>query len=629
MLLFIAALLGITAAVYLLVMVLFALEQGDAATGMPSLWNPGLFGLVGLGVTALIGSGSLIKSIALSAGGGTAVAESLGGRLITRNTDDPQERRLLNVVDEMALAAGMNPPQVYVLDEEEGINAFAAGIEIDKAVVAVTRGALVQLKRDELQGVVAHEFSHILNGDMRLNLRLIGVLHGILLLTILGRVMMRGASRGGRSGRRGSSTGFFLAGLGLLLIGYIGVLFGNLIKAAVSREREYLADASAVQFTRNPAGLAGALSRIASASVSSKITHPNADAMRHLFFDEGVAHFMRWFASHPPIEERIARIAPGFRWASAATVSETIGLERATSPQSDAIGSGALGLAFGHSTDARRMPLAAGELSARVGSLSPEQVALASGVLDRFPQTMRDDLKAPMQAQAVLQGMLLAESSNPMAVLKTLAASMDATLAARIVAHAEWFKRAGAEVRLPALELAIPALLELPPRERERVKNSIEQVAGADGPFGLFEFTLIAMLEHALGTGEAGGRPHTASNDLASIRRDVRDLLALLARLGHASEAAAAAAFARAAAQAPIDRLEVLPGEVMPVDFARLDALLGRLAGLAFVFRGKLIEACVAAISADGEVTVKEAEMLRAIGARLGCPVPPMVAGAV
>ncbi len=263
---------------------------------------------------ALIGTGSLVKLVQLR-GGGTTVAESLGGRRLNHNTTDPLERRVVNIVEEMALASGVPVPPVYFLSEEQGINAFAAGYSPSDAVVAVTRGTAEQLTRDELQGVIAHEFSHILNGDMRLNIRLIGVLHGILLLGLLGRMLFNIASRGGGSRRSGKDGGLYLLfiGLALLIVGYLGTFFGNLIKAAVSRQREYLADASAVQFTRNPEGIAGALKRIGAAVFGSRLSHPKAAELSHMYFGQGVWEgFTGMMATHPSLEKRILALEPNW-----------------------------------------------------------------------------------------------------------------------------------------------------------------------------------------------------------------------------------------------------------------------------------------------------------------------------
>jgi len=265
----------------------------------------------------LIAGGTLIEMFNLR-DGGDAVARMAGGRLVPPSSTDLDERRLLNVVEEMALAAGIACPKVYLLDRETAINAFAAGYNQDEAVVAVTQGTLRRLTRDELQGVVAHEFSHILNGDMRLNIRLIGLLFGIQMLNSFGHHLIDFGSRTGSARDRNDKGGsarlaLFATGVALVVIGAIGVFFGRLIKAAVSRQREFLADASAVQFTRNPDGIGNALRKIGGLSRSmelgSRIAHPNAEQLSHLFLGAPKQSLTSgMFCTHPPIEERLRRI---------------------------------------------------------------------------------------------------------------------------------------------------------------------------------------------------------------------------------------------------------------------------------------------------------------------------------
>ncbi len=261
---------------------------------------------ISLGVLGVIGVASLYKFFSIS-GGGRTIAEALGGSLIHQNTRDPQQRQLLNVVEEMALAAGMPVPPVYLIPELS-INAFAAGFNTDDAVIGINQGTLDQLSRDELQGVVAHEFSHILNGDTHINLRLIAILHGILFVGMIGYGLLRA---GGFSRRNGLPI--VIAGVGLLIIGYGGTFFGNLIKAAVSRQREFLADASAVQFTRHPEGIADALKKIGGFSMSSHMSNPAAEQASHMFFGAAAQKFSTsLMATHPPLEKRILAIEPGW-----------------------------------------------------------------------------------------------------------------------------------------------------------------------------------------------------------------------------------------------------------------------------------------------------------------------------
>src|SRR5512145_559045 len=288
------------------------LLPADRAWSIAALPN-GFFLTNTLVVLGLIGGGTAVEMDA-RASGGDAVARMVGARPVDPSTRDLLDRRLLNVVEEMAIASGVPVPRVFVMDDQSSINAFAAGHSINDAVIAVTRGTLTRLTRDELQGVVGHEFSHVLNGDMRLNMRLIGVLFGLTMVAMAGRFLLEIAGRGrGGSDRGGGIAVVALAGVTLWVLGYIGVFFGRLIKAAVSRQREFLADASAVQFTRNPDGIGGALRKIgglgAAEGLGTRIDHPQAEALSHLFLGAARPAFVSGlFATHPPIEERVRRI---------------------------------------------------------------------------------------------------------------------------------------------------------------------------------------------------------------------------------------------------------------------------------------------------------------------------------
>ena len=306
---FVIAVVCIIASVYIASLLIFygnqSRQQEGVIPGELVLWNPQLFAYAVLGTLGVVGLGTLYKTVALSKGG-SAVAESLGGRLVDPNTTDPDERRLRNVIEEMAIAAGVTVPAIYVLDDEKGINAFAAGHTQGDAAIGVTRGCMALLDRDELQGVIGHEFSHILNGDMRLNLRIMGVIFGIVCLAVIGRVLIYSRGRGGRD-----KNPLMLLGLALIVIGAIGIFFARLIQSALSRQREFLADASSVQFTRNPAGLSQALQKIG--GVGSKVEAVHAGEASHMFFGNGLGKpFLGIMATHPPLTKRILAIDPNW-----------------------------------------------------------------------------------------------------------------------------------------------------------------------------------------------------------------------------------------------------------------------------------------------------------------------------
>jgi Zn-dependent protease with chaperone function len=398
-----AVILMITA-IYLIVTALF--NPGGhlpASAGFADrFWHPQLLLVVSTFVIILILAGSLFR-IAQLKRGGSAVAEMLGGRKVEPSTSDSSEQQLMNIVEEMSIASGVPVPDVYVMDREEAINAFAAGFGTSDAAIGVTRGALDQLSRDELQGVIAHEYSHIFNGDMRLNIRLIGILNGILLLHIMGLLLMRsgawsGAMRGG-GGRGGGQGGgqaaivIILLGLSLLVIGYIGMLFGRMIQAAVSRQREYLADAAAVQYTRNPDGLAGALRKIGQKKQGGRIEDGHAMEMSHLFFASSFHSALdRIFATHPPIEKRIKAIAP------------------------DHVAGGTTGSAGGVKGHAALTPEV---ILAAIGTLGGQNVSRAGQLLREIPVSLREAAHEPMAAEALVYGLFFA-SGNGKAPQKSL-----------------------------------------------------------------------------------------------------------------------------------------------------------------------------------------------------------------
>ena len=310
--LFVLAVIAIVAAVYLAVVVFLMTTEAGEYISQGGLAAPQVLVPVVAGTLFVIAAGSGYKTLQLSEGG-PAVARLLGGKPLDPNTREADERRVLNVVEEMAIASGTPVPEVYLLAQEQGINAFAAGRTPADAVVGVTEGTARHLSRDELQGVVAHEFSHILNGDMRLNLRLIGVIHGILVISMIGYFVMRSGGGSSRGRKKGGAGAVVILGLALYVIGWIGVFFGRLIKAGVSRQREFLADAAAVQFTRNPLGISGALQKIGGLGAGSRIAHRRAEEASHLFFSNALKKsFLGLTATHPPLEERIRRIDPSF-----------------------------------------------------------------------------------------------------------------------------------------------------------------------------------------------------------------------------------------------------------------------------------------------------------------------------
>lgn len=625
--LFLVALLGTVGALYVA-----ALFIGDTAFTRTDhrWWRPELFGGVALFTLGVSGLASLTRWLALR-DGGPAVAERVGGRRIASDTTDLRERTLLNVVEEMSLASGVPVPAVYLLPGESGINAFAAGYSPADAAIAVTDGALARLSRDELQGVIAHEFSHVLNGDMRLNTRLSALVFGILALHILGRevlsLALRFRSRGpstARTKKAGDGLAFvaliLAAGFALLVIGYIGHLFGRMIQAAVSRQREYLADAAAVQFTRNPSGLSGALKRLGGALAGGLLDHPRAGEISHFCFAQNfAAGVFDWFATHPPLEQRIRAIDPAWDGKFVAAKSEAA---------FDDVGShfGAPSAAYDFRPERVRIDPA--ELIGAAGQLSPQTVAAGRDLLAALPDSLRDAAHEPAQAVALVLALCLPPGSDPAALtalLELVATRADKACAretARLRAELEQIPLAQ---HLALFQLAAPALRQLSPEAGATLLDTLEALVQADGQISVREFALQKLATRTLGL---AARPRDAIQVLApnQVAGELSLALSVAARIEADDERAAAMAFARAAVefnglQPP---LAYRPSGASSWD--ELDLALEHLAHTPAPFRKRVLGAFATALSADSRLTIAEADMLRAFAAALDCPLPPVLA---
>ncbi len=615
--LFTLAVAGTVVAVYAVARVSLLYLSLRSAGGIPlHFWDRNLFWKIAAATVTLICGASVYKTRALS-GSAESLALGLGGRLLDPNTRDPYERRLLNVVEEMAIASGVPVPAVHVLSREPGINAFAVGLDASRSAIAVTDGSLKLLSRDELQGVVAHEFSHLLNGDSRINLRLLGLVHGILVIGLIGSTLLRSTGRtdGARIRRSASasSAALFLGGA-LYLIGAIGVFFTRLIKAAVSRERELLADASGVQFTRNPGGLAGALKKIGGVGPGSLLLAPRAEEASHFYFSEGMNPFLSLLSTHPPLAARIRLLDPEFQGempgsdlrpvALADEVAGVAAAAQATAP---------IGV----------QPRA---VLATVGALGDQHIAYAQSLVARIPQRLREGIREPWVARAVVLALLLDDKPEIRAAqLEALLQLGNPQLADQVSRAAAALRTTPAEARLPIVDLALPALRRLSGAQYGELREAVDRLIRADSRIGLFEYTLQrVLLRHLAAHFEPQPRrapPAIEAGDALSI------LLSILAHAGAANPSAAATAFAAARAELSRDRFAptLLPRE--QCGLPALDRALARLTETAPRLRADILAACVAAIASDGEVTIAEGELLRAISDSLGCPMPPLLPG--
>jgi Zn-dependent protease with chaperone function len=601
-----------------------------------SLWQPRLFAGVSLVTLAIIGLASLVKWNEFSSGG-SAVARSVGGRRVNPHTTDLNERRLLNVVEEMAIASGVPVPDVYILDDEPSLNAFAAGLTTGDAVIAVNRGTIEKLTRDELQGVIGHEFSHILNGDMRLNLRITAIIFGILVLGVAGRGILwalgHGRFRGGKNSG-GIVIAVALAGLALLLIGYVGYFFGRLIQAAVSRQREFLADASSVQFTRNPAGLAGALKKIGGYALGSTMQSTKSTAIGHFFFAQAFrSNFGGLWATHPPLAERIRSIDPqwdGTMFAPPNVVNvERESFNRSLSPVSafDApLGESPLERGGAQRRGVSGSPsVAALSAVSAIGTLTPAQLANAQLLLEAVPARLRDASRSPDEAPALLCALLLDADPVVRARQRALVTTHAGDAALVMIDELDAPLRAlGPEHKLPLVQLALPALRNLPPAQLPPFLETLDELVHADGRVTAFEFALQKLLTRALALGETPARAVVQIYSFNAVTAEISAVLSVLAHAATSDPAAAKSAFAAGAAQ-----LKLIEGKLAfspASDFAALDAALDKLATASGPIKQRTLVAAAHVVSADGRVLITEGELLRAIAATLDCPMPPLAA---
>ena len=602
--------------------------------------------LVTLGIIA---SGTLYRVMQL-AQGGVAVAEMVGARRVARDSRDPNERRLLNVVEEMALAAGVTVPLVYVMEKEQAINAFAAGYSPNEAVVAVTRGTLETLDRDELQGVIAHEFSHILNGDMRLNIRLIGVLEGITLIGAIGAFLMR-QTRGVRISRNSGSVVIAILALGgaLAAIGYVGVFFARLMKAGISRQREFLADASAVQFTRNPQGIGGALYRIG--QQGGLIDNRHAEAFSHMYFGQAIKNSISGlFETHPPLDERIARVLGSrallFRRsrekrreaeaaALAAASAAPMGGPFAAASAAAAHSGGAVAMAPAMAEDrAPGAPPAApgiawGRAGAAVhttsqavvdsvGNPGTAQVRFARELLAALPKELRYGAGSEAGARAALFALLLNEGEARATQLGIIEKSIDKAAAQLTDQFAAELSRFGPRARMPVLDLAIPTLRPLLQPARDALLIVLRELVEADRKVNLAELVVLTICRRQLG-GDTRRAPPIKHKTFDTVKAEVATVVSLLSHAGRSGEAV----FLKA-----LDTIPVAGGSLRPaaaLSMAAVESALYELKLLAPLKKPLLIKACLRVVMADGKIDVAEAELLRAICAALDCPLPPIM----
>jgi Zn-dependent protease with chaperone function len=597
--------------------------------GSPDLVaSPAVLLVVAALATLLIVGSTLYRTAALSVGG-SRVATDMGGTLVPTDVQDPLRRRLRNVVEEMSIASGVPVPDIYVLEAEDGINAFAAGYTPADAAIAVTRGALDVLDRDELQGVIAHEFSHILNGDMRISIRMMGVLFGIMVLSIVGRIVLRGGHYGGVSyvRRNRGTSAVMVIGAGLMILGWIGVFFARLIKAAVSRQRESLADASAVQFTRQPQGLANALKKIGGYSEKSYLRAADPEEISHMLFARGSRRYMSLFATHPPLAERIQALDPSFREEDFPRIPPHPQAGRKEVPsQAFADTAGLVGAAASSGEEAGTAD--SRSVGATIGNPDARQIGFARQLHRSIPESLYS--AAHGEASAYLLTLALALDRTGGHVerqLHLVAEQLGRERTSAVKRYYQQLMDAGPAYGLPLLEIAFPALKRRPAAQLGFLVDLIRRLVETDGEIDLYEYCFYQVL---VGNLRQYGDPGQPASGRASSKREAREaalqLIRVVADKGHDDpgrrDAAWRAGTAELGHRASV-RDARSPASTGTV--AELDRALDVLRRIDPSGRERLIQALSVTIGHDNRMTVIEAELMRAICASLDCPLPPLL----
>jgi Zn-dependent protease with chaperone function len=634
LILFALAVISIVAAVDIVVMIAFG-AFGDSKHALASARHvpPQALFLSTLAVLGVVAAATAYKISTLRSGGG-AVARQFGATLVASDTTNFAYRRLRNVVEEIAIASGVPVPEIYVLEDEPAINAFAAGYTTADAAVTVTRGCLDKLTRDELQGVIAHEFSHVLNGDMRLNIRLMGVLFGILVIGIAGRKLIE------NTGRSRDSGGIVAFGIAVLAIGYLGVFFGRLIKAGISRQREYLADASAVQFTRQTLGIGGALKKIGGLADGSKLASAETEEVAHMLFGDGVG-YSALFATHPPLLKRIKLLDPQFNpkefediaraWSQPVQSTDEEGAEVSISGLAPAVALPRRAARMLLATSAADLPSAqasmkvsAAQITAQAGTLDKADIANAGALHASLPEQLRVAAYSQQRSVQVIFALALSVDTDARAhQLAIVEKYTNAATRAGIEELAGALAQLHPLQRLPLAQLAFPALRRRPRPDLQSFLVALNQVIQADGKVELEEYCLGKLIAvQVIDALDPSKAQPTGSAKLPGCAAELADVFSIVARNGSDDTADAQRAYL-------LGMHEVLPDAIPqyapPSEWMlAMDRALPKLNLLTPAGKELVVRGLAAAISADGVITVAEAELLRTICAALHCPLPPI-----
>ena len=601
---------------------------------LKSVFDADLCILICTAIVGFICLGSIYKLVQLSAGG-SVIAQHLGGVIVPRSSSDPLHKKILNVVEEMSIASGAPVPQVYILNEQ-GINAFAAGWKTTNAVIGVTQGALERLTRDELQGVIAHEFSHIFNGDMRLNIRLIAILHGILMIGMMGRMILRSLRllRTSRNSKGSGQAALLIIGIGgaLVAVGYTGTFFGNWIKSLISKQREYLADATAVQFTRSSEGIANALKKIGGAVPGSALLAASVDEYSHAYFALGDTSFNFFsFSTHPPLKERIFRIQPVWdgkyifddRAARNQKDKEKDAAEQKAEQEEQRKRS--LAATLGGSIGMSMTLNAAINRIESIGDISQQQINAAHVWHEQLPDVLLENAENPYGAQTLILALLLHEDADIENKQYSVLIDEIGELHAHYVKQVQQDVSALARMQtLSLIDLTLPMLREMTVEQYHRFESCVQKLILADDELDLREWIIQRIvLQHLQEQYGLRKKPVAKYFILGSAKYPSELILSMLAYLEHSDDDEVRLAFDNAKKSVGATALTLLPEEDVSIE--NLNLAIDELELLKPPIKKRFLQACVNCISHDGKISIQSYELIRAIASCLNCPMPPVL----
>ena len=604
---------------------------GDALTDGLPWFDKELFFLITAIVGMIVFLGYSIMTFRLSQGG-KSVATLLGGRPLNPSTTKADEVKLRNVVEEMAIASGLPMPEIYLLDHEPGINAFAAGYSGSDAVIGVTRGSLEILTRDELQGVIAHEFSHILNGDMRLNMRLSCLAHGILFIAETGNLLLQlpfRARLGGGNKKEGGSLLLvvFAAGVVLAIVGSIGYFFTSALKAAISRQREFLADAAAVQFTRNPAGIGGVLKKIGGFAKGSKLNAPQASQASHFFFSQGISFFLgNLLSTHPPLKKRILAIDPHFQNEFPEISPDYRAGDHGGSLEGSSGLNEAAGVLFAGDLSMLQRPE---DVLKTVGQLKPVQIRQAARLRESFHQNLFQAAHEPFGARGLIVATLVAHHRNSPEATERLIRVAGPELAEEVRQQLPLVIDLPSSRMLSLIDLSLPALRQLSPDQFRSFRQMVQKLIEEDSSISLFEYTLQKILFRHLDS-HFSPKARQSSAEFYSLKQILAPVLTLLGALAYFDSDEALViedSFQKGCQQLNLTGESYHLPEREACGLAEVDESLDLLQKATPGLKRNILYACATLVMSNSKISPEEAELLRAIADTLDCPIPPFASG--